>query len=172
MRRHAALFKAVADRTRLRILHLVLTAEEPSVCVCELADALNLPQYVVSKHLAVLRQAGLVDDERVGTWVHYRPASGRTSWERQLCDLVAAIEDGETRRDRQRLHARLTLREGGQCVVGPRDPRVEFVFARAGLSTPEAGGDPGLTGDRAGGAAARQGRTAYSRDPDRNGEGL
>lgn len=134
LRRYADVFKALADSTRLRILHLLVTAGD-SVCVCELADALGLPQYVVSKHLGVLRQAGLVTDARVGTWVHYSPLGGATPWVRRLYDLVAEIVDPTAGRDRERLAVRLSLRQGGQCVVGPQDPRVELVFARAGLAT-------------------------------------
>jgi ArsR family transcriptional regulator len=64
-------FKALADKTRLRILAL-LGSEE--VCVCHLHDTLRLPQPTVSRHLAYLRRARLVDARRDGTWMHYRVA--------------------------------------------------------------------------------------------------
>ncbi len=63
-------FKALSDLSRLRALRMLLTAEGP-VCVCELADALGLPQYQISKRVAILRQACLVTDSRIGTWVCY-----------------------------------------------------------------------------------------------------
>src|SRR6266576_2174038 len=66
-----ALFKALADATRLRILALLVGGE---VCVCELHGALKLPQPTVSRHLAYLRRAGLVDTRRDGLWIHYRMA--------------------------------------------------------------------------------------------------
>lgn len=65
-------FKALADETRLRIFTL-LTRQE--LCVCEIEEALGLPQSLVSNHLAVLRQAGLVRarrDETDARWVFYR----------------------------------------------------------------------------------------------------
>jgi ArsR family transcriptional regulator len=73
------LFKALADRTRLRILGL-LTAGE--VCVCHIHESLDLPQPTVSRHLAYLRRAGLVVARKEGLWVHYRLAD--------LTDPVAA----------------------------------------------------------------------------------
>ena len=65
------LFKALADTTRLRILGLLLTGE---VCVCHIHESLRIPQPKASRHLAYLRQAGLVDARREGLWMHYRLA--------------------------------------------------------------------------------------------------
>ena len=63
------LFKALADKTRLRILALLGNNE---VCVCHLHDTLGLPQPTVSRHLAYLRKSGLVAARRDGVWMHYR----------------------------------------------------------------------------------------------------
>ena len=63
------LFKALADKTRLRILALLGNNE---VCVCHLHDSLGLPQPTVSRHLAYLRRSKLVDARRDGVWMHYR----------------------------------------------------------------------------------------------------
>lgn len=65
------LFKALGDRTRLRILALLAAGE---VCVCNLHESLDLPQPTVSRHLAYLRRSGLVDTRRDGVWMHYRLA--------------------------------------------------------------------------------------------------
>src|SRR6188768_3699436 len=62
-------FKALADRTRLRILALLGNNE---VCVCHIHDSLGLPQPTVSRHLAYLRRTGLVSARRDGVWMHYR----------------------------------------------------------------------------------------------------
>ena len=64
-------FKALADTTRLRILALLGNNE---VCVCHIHDTLGLPQPTVSRHLAYLRRAGLVDARRDGVWMHYQTA--------------------------------------------------------------------------------------------------
>ena len=63
------LFKALADKTRLRILALLGNNE---VCVCHLHDSLGLPQPTVSRHLAYLRRSGLVEARRDGVWMHYQ----------------------------------------------------------------------------------------------------
>src|SRR5215216_1577316 len=65
------LFKALADGTRLRILGLLLSGE---VCVCHIHESLRIPQPKASRHLAYLRNAGLVDTRREGLWIHYRLA--------------------------------------------------------------------------------------------------
>src|SRR6478752_10063824 len=66
-----ALFKALGDGTRLRILGLLLTGE---VCVCHIHESLRIPQPKASRHLAYLRKAGLVEARREGLWMHYRLA--------------------------------------------------------------------------------------------------
>ena len=63
------LFKALADKTRLRILALLGNNE---VCVCHIHDSLGLPQPTVSRHLAYLRKSGLVATRRDGVWMHYQ----------------------------------------------------------------------------------------------------
>ena len=80
-----ALFKALADATRLRILALLDGGE---ICVCEIHDALKLPQSTVSRHLAYLRRAGLVETRREGLWIHYRLASLDDTVLRTLTDIV------------------------------------------------------------------------------------
>ena len=62
------MFKAFADETRLRVLHLLTHGE---LCVCDLTEALRLPQSKVSRHLAYLKDAGLVADRREGLWKYY-----------------------------------------------------------------------------------------------------
>jgi ArsR family transcriptional regulator, arsenate/arsenite/antimonite-responsive transcriptional repressor len=64
-----ALFKALADATRLRILGLLLAGE---VCVCDIHESLKIPQSKASRHLAYLRKSGLVETRREGLWVRYR----------------------------------------------------------------------------------------------------
>src|ERR687895_388472 len=68
-----AVFKALADKTRLRILALLGNNE---VCVCHIHDSLGVPQPTVSRHLAYLRRSGLVDVRRDGVWMHYQVARG------------------------------------------------------------------------------------------------
>jgi ArsR family transcriptional regulator len=82
------LFKALADKTRLRTVLLLETHGE--LCVCELTQALQLSQPKVSRHLACLREAGLVSDRRNGLWVFYSIPSTLPAWVRQV--LGAAVD--------------------------------------------------------------------------------
>jgi ArsR family transcriptional regulator, arsenate/arsenite/antimonite-responsive transcriptional repressor len=66
----AGLFKALADRHRVRIVNLLATSPDP-VCVCELTGPLRLSQPTVSHHLKKLVEAGLLDREQRGTWAYY-----------------------------------------------------------------------------------------------------
>jgi ArsR family transcriptional regulator, arsenate/arsenite/antimonite-responsive transcriptional repressor len=66
----AARFKALADPTRVAIINRLAAADE--VCVCDLNTAFDLAQPTISHHLKVLRDAGLVDSTRRGTWAYYR----------------------------------------------------------------------------------------------------
>jgi ArsR family transcriptional regulator len=70
------MFSAFADRTRLRILHLLTRGE---LCVCDIHDTLKLSQSKVSRHLAYLRESGLVKVRKEGLWKHYSltPAEGK-----------------------------------------------------------------------------------------------
>ncbi|HCU54710.1 MAG TPA: transcriptional regulator [Gammaproteobacteria bacterium] len=73
-----ALFQALSDPTRLRILAL-LTAEK-ELCVCELTHALELSQPMISRHLSHLRESGLVSDRRAGKWIYYRLHPELPAW--------------------------------------------------------------------------------------------
>ncbi len=66
---YTKVFKAFADRSRARILKML---EEQELCVCQIMAVLDLKQPTVSKHLSVLKKAGLVEARRNGTWVFYR----------------------------------------------------------------------------------------------------
>jgi ArsR family transcriptional regulator len=111
----AALFKALGDPTRVRIVRL-LAARRVELCNCEFVDALLEPQPNVSRHLAVLVQAGLVTERREGRWTYYGLAS--TAPASALGATLAEVEDVQAQDDGRRLRTRLALRRGGRCVVG------------------------------------------------------
>jgi ArsR family transcriptional regulator, arsenate/arsenite/antimonite-responsive transcriptional repressor len=67
----AAVFKALGDPVRLRLLSMIASRAGGEVCVCELTPAFALSQPTISHHLKLLRQAKLIDCERRGTWVYY-----------------------------------------------------------------------------------------------------
>lgn len=82
------LFETLSDDTRRRILLLLLGGGEH--CVCELFESLDLPQPKVSRHLAVLREAGIVHASKSGTWVYYRLNPALPLWATRILDLMAA----------------------------------------------------------------------------------
>jgi ArsR family transcriptional regulator, arsenate/arsenite/antimonite-responsive transcriptional repressor len=67
----AAVFKALSDPVRLRLLSLIASYEGGEACVCDLTGPFDVTQPTISHHLKVLREAGLIDSERRGTWVYY-----------------------------------------------------------------------------------------------------
>ncbi len=68
----ARMFKALGDPVRLRMLSIVASHQGGESCVCDISPAFDLSQPTISHHLKVLREAGLLDCERRGTWVYYR----------------------------------------------------------------------------------------------------
>jgi ArsR family transcriptional regulator len=69
----ALVFKALSDPVRLRLLSMITSATGGEVCVCELTPAFGVSGPTISHHLKVLREAGLIEGDRRGTWVWYRP---------------------------------------------------------------------------------------------------
>lgn len=68
----AKVFKALADPVRLRLLNLIASMKTGEACVCDLTGQFELKPPTISHHLKVLREAGLIEGERRGTWVYYR----------------------------------------------------------------------------------------------------
>ena len=68
----ARMFKALGDPVRLRLVSMVASHDGGEACVCDLTPAFELSQPTISHHLKVLREAGLLECERRGTWVFYR----------------------------------------------------------------------------------------------------
>jgi ArsR family transcriptional regulator len=82
----APAFKALGDPVRLQLMSMIASAPDGEICVCDLIPAFDLTGPTISHHLKTLRDAGLVDSERRGTWVHYR---ARPSMLRQLASLLS-----------------------------------------------------------------------------------
>lgn len=99
----AALFKACADQTRLRLLNLL--AAEGEVCVCHLVDVLETNQPKVSRHLAYLKRAGLVSDRKDSLWVYYRLSDSLAAQASRLVECVnfCCADSPEVQQDVTRL---------------------------------------------------------------------
>ncbi len=72
------LFKGLSDETRLKLV--LLLREKGELCVCELTLILKESQPKVSRHLALLRESGLLIDRRDGKWIHYRLSPHMPAW--------------------------------------------------------------------------------------------
>jgi len=96
------LFKALANRTRLRLISLIGDSE---VCVCFLVAILRTSQPKISRHLAYLRRAGIVASRREGKWMHYRLAEPPDEHAARIFREVRAAlsEHPELQRDREKL---------------------------------------------------------------------
>ena len=81
-------FKALSDLTRLRML--VLLSGEGELCVCELMHALDEIQPKISRHLAQLRELGVVLDRRQGQWIYYQLNPDLPAWAREVLMATSA----------------------------------------------------------------------------------
>ena len=95
----ARTLKALSDETRLRIITLLSRGE---LCVCDLMTILDRPQSTVSRHLATLRHAGLVEDRRQGVWMYYRLAADDPLG-RDLIDLLEKHVSGLPQVEKDRI---------------------------------------------------------------------
>lgn len=108
----AFLFKALADRTRLRLINLI---GEDEVCVCFFVEVLKINQPKISRHLAYLKRAGVVSARRDGKWIHYRITEPRDPHAARIFREVRTWLEGHPamQNDRSRLQ---------KICCGPRLP--------------------------------------------------
>ena len=107
----ALFFRALADRTRLRLLNLIGDRE---VCVCFFVEILGTNQPKISRHLAYLRRVGIVQARREGKWMHYRVAHPADPTAKRFLQEVRdwLLNDDAMKKDRIRL-------DGICCSVRP-----------------------------------------------------
>jgi ArsR family transcriptional regulator len=111
------LFAVLGDRVRLRLACCLLLARD-GLSVSELVDALGEPQPNVSRHLRLMRAAGLVEERREGRWVYYALVNARHAFYENLrCCVETVCCCGDIQEDLRRLRRRMRLRRGGRCVV-------------------------------------------------------
>jgi ArsR family transcriptional regulator, arsenate/arsenite/antimonite-responsive transcriptional repressor len=112
-----AVGQAIVDPTRVRIIAALRRGE---LCVCELADALEINQSTLSGHLQVLRQTGLVMTRKEGRWIYYSLTDRKTALIEALFSNIQPDggADPRLRRDSRRIERRLAIRKNGRCVLG------------------------------------------------------
>ena len=108
-------FRAFSDRTRLRILSILRQGE---ACVGDLVEILRVPQPKVSRHLAYLRKAGLVETREQGLWNFYRLAAAGSPFHKKMLECLAVCYAGvpEITRDAEKTRA---LKKSGGCCPDP-----------------------------------------------------
>lgn len=117
MQEIVAAAKAFADPTRVRILAALRAGE---LCVCELCDALQVPQSTLSTHLQVIRDSGLVQTRKEGKWIYYALDDHKAALTNPIFNFFSAelLQDKTIAGDQSRLRSRLSCREEGECCVG------------------------------------------------------
>lgn len=111
----AQFFKCLSDETRLRCVTLL--QKEGKLCVCELTAALDLSQPKISRHLALLRQYGLLQDSREGQWVYYQINPKLPDWAFPILEnaLMAVNKSGQFEKDVERLRNMECRPEAAAC---------------------------------------------------------
>jgi ArsR family transcriptional regulator len=108
--------RALADPTRWRIVRLVT---HDALCVCELADILEMPQSSVSSHVQVIRKAGILESEKCEKWTYFRIEKKYLKLIRAMESFFENSEDSSSDNDVERTIRRLEEREGS-CCPGPK----------------------------------------------------
>ena len=83
-------FKCLSDETRLNIVKLIV--ENKELCVCDLTEKLQLSQPKISRHLALLRASGLLQDRRQGQWVYYSINPKLANWCYEILDILKTVQ--------------------------------------------------------------------------------
>ena len=115
MREIANIFKALSDDTRLRVIKLL---QERELCVCELMQVLAMSQPRISRHMSVLKNAGLVEDRREGKWVYYslrNEAQGKET--KIILDAMVVVASGDAvvKADQKKLQKAVRVGELKTC---------------------------------------------------------
>lgn len=117
MERYTAVLKALSDPKRLKILWLLLSIDS-KISVSEMVDVLDENQYNVSKHLRVLKNAGLIYEKKEGKWSFYHYRNNDDTFSRAIRETVLSIPEELLSKEVDRCRKRLSMRVDGECVVG------------------------------------------------------
>lgn len=109
------LFQALSDPYRTRIIRLMLESKT-ELCLCELSEALEEPEYKLSRHVKILKSSGLIASMRDGKWIYHSLVNDE-KYLKLIHKAVAVFPDSEKQlaRDLSRFKKRLNMRESGRC---------------------------------------------------------
>ncbi|GMT45908.1 MAG: transcriptional regulator [bacterium] len=117
MNTYTNFFKALSDETRLRMLNLLIVSES-ELCVCEFTDILEIPIYNVSKHLKILKNAGLLNERKESRWVYFGLTAQKEKFLSLLFEAVKEIPAQQLKTDLHELQKRFDIRVEGKCLSG------------------------------------------------------
>jgi len=115
--RYTIIFKALSDLTRLKIIWLLLSIDS-KISVSEIIDVLEENQYNISKHLRILKNAGLIYEKKEGKWSFYHYRSSNEEFDEAIKKTVLSIPNELMVNEVVRCKKRLSMRVDGKCVVG------------------------------------------------------
>jgi len=114
---YTIIFKTLSDLTRLKIMWLLLSMDS-KISVSEIIDVLEENQYNVSKHLKILKNAGLIYEKKEGKWAFYQYRESNNLFDKAIRDTVLTIPNNMMLDEVKRCEQRLAMRVDGKCVVG------------------------------------------------------
>lgn len=128
--------RALADETRWRIIQLIF--DEP-MCVCELADILNMPQSSVSSHVQVIRKSGMLESERCEKWVYYRLSAAHRPLLRTMGDFfeISSTRDKTLKTDAAAAVKRMAARDGSCCPLPKTLTKLKPLASKSAAKTRE-----------------------------------
>lgn len=104
------IFKALSEVTRLKIIWLLINIDS-KICVSEIIEVLNVPQYNVSRHLKILSKAGLLEEVKEGKWVYYSINKTDNAFMQHIKDAVSIISEKDMTKEVKLCKQRLLVRE-------------------------------------------------------------
>ncbi len=117
MQHLVSIFKALGEERRLRIMHLFVRSHQ-ALCICEMVDALDIPQYQVSRHVRFLYHSGMLKLKKKGTWSYYYLNEENGFYKYLIAFLEKVLVSDLPERDWKAMQVRLSYREKGRCVRG------------------------------------------------------
>ena len=117
LERYTVVFKALSDKTRLKIMWLLFSIDS-KINVSEIIDVLEENQYNVSKHLKVLKNAGLIYEKKEGKWAFYHYKRSEDLFDEEIRKTVLTISSELMADEIKRCKKRLSMRIDGKCVLG------------------------------------------------------
>ncbi|QDO93165.1 winged helix-turn-helix transcriptional regulator [Formosa sediminum] len=105
-----SVFKALSEITRLKIIWLLINVDS-KICVSEIIDVLNVPQYNVSRHLRILSKAGILNESKEGKWVYYFINNTDSEFLNHIKRAVSTISENDMKTEIKRCKQKLLIRE-------------------------------------------------------------